>query len=98
MHVLGIINEADTHFSYRPGDSWMEFYDPSFLPVFEPVFEDPALEEEAKSVCGEDKFCLFDVATTKRIEIGISTMNDNQAFNEIVELSEPSMYAQFVAV
>ena len=88
---IGIINNTlDTIFTYRPGDSWSEFYDPAFVPVYEPVFNDSTLENEAKSVCGDDVFCLFDIATTKRVDIGASTMEDSQGFDNIVELSKPS--------
>lgn len=58
--------------------------------MFQPTFDDPILEEEAKSVCGDDEFCLFDVAATKRVEIGIATMQGGENFDRIVEMSIPS--------
>ena len=39
--------------------------------------------------CGEDVFCLFDVATTGRMDIGLSTLNGSQNFEELVNLSYP---------
>ena len=41
-------------------------------------------------MCGEDKSCLFDVAATKNVDIGMSTMMGVQDFADIVELAEPS--------
>ena len=41
-------------------------------------------------ICGDDQFCLFDIAATKKIEIGMATMNEGQAFDDIVEKSLPS--------
>ena len=39
--------------------------------------------------CGEDVFCLFDVAATGRMDIGLSTLNGSQNFEELVNLSYP---------
>lgn len=93
MHIhSGIIqSQLDSNFSYDPGDSHSTYFDPFFVPVFEPDFNnDTELEEEARKVCGEDKFCLFDIATTKRTEIGATTLIDSENFEEILNSSEPS--------
>lgn len=58
--------------------------------MFQPVFDDPALAEEAKVTCGNDQFCLFDVAATKRVDIGMATMQGGENFDRIVEMSIPS--------
>ena len=58
--------------------------------MFDSTFDDPVLEEKAKEICGDDEFCLFDVAATKKVEIGMATMEGGQAFDEIVEMSIPS--------
>ena len=39
--------------------------------------------------CGGDIFCLFDVAATGRMDIGLSTLNGSQNFDELVKLSYP---------
>ncbi len=79
-------------FKYDLGENWSHFYSPNFSPMFEPIFSDPVLEEEARSVCGDDEFCLFDIAATKRVEIGMSTMEGGQAFDLIVEMAIPSEF------
>lgn len=58
--------------------------------MFEATFDDPELEMEAKAVCGDDEFCLFDIAATKKVEIGMSTMQGGEDFDNYVEMSVPS--------
>ena len=41
--------------------------------------------------CGDDVFCLYDVATTGRMDIGLSTLNGSQDFDELVKLSYPGI-------
>jgi hypothetical protein len=84
-----ISNPRRSLFTYRNGTSWAGFYDPSFSPVFEPTFSDSDLEETAREICDGDTFCLFDIAATKRVDIGTSTMQGNQELNRIVEQSLP---------
>ena len=87
-----MINDAsESLFAYnREGESFEVFRDPTFIPAFQPVFEDPELEQRANEVCGDDEFCRFDIATTKIVDIGMATMMDGMNFDEIVELAEPS--------
>lgn len=75
---------------YKPGDNLFTYFDPTFAPVFEPNFNDTKLEEEALKICGDDRFCLFDIATTKRKEIGATTLSDSENFEVMVNSSEPS--------
>lgn len=90
---VGILSSAsESYFSYNPGESFSSFYDPSFIPMFEPTFEDSTLEKEAKEVCGDDEYCLFDIAATKKVEIGMATMEGGQNFEAIVEMSVPSTF------
>ena len=60
--------------------------------MFEPTFSDSALEEEAKRTCGDDESCLFDIAATKRVEVGLTTMQGGESFDMIVEMSKPSEF------
>ena len=41
-------------------------------------------------MCGDDQFCLFDIAATKRVEIGAATMEGLKALDMIIEMSNPS--------
>ena len=77
---------------YAPGESWSDFYAPDFAPMFVAEFNNTQLEEEAKEICRDDKFCLFDIAATKRVEIGAATMIDGEMFDTIVEMAVPSKF------
>ncbi len=87
-----MINDAsESLFAYnRPRENLDFFRDTSFVPAFEPVFEDIELEQRADEICGDDQFCRFDIAATKNEDIGMSTMMDLREYNAIEELSTPS--------
>ncbi len=80
---------ADSLFTYLGRSTFTDFFDPLFLPAFETVFTDPALEAQASMICGTDIFCLFDIAATGRTEIGLGTLNGGLEFDQIVQLSSP---------
>ena len=87
---IGIIaREEQSLFTYKQNFGWETYYDPNFEPIFEPTFSDTALEQQAMESCGDDVFCLFDVATTGRMDIGLSTLNGSRDFEELVNLSYP---------
>ena len=86
-----MISPSESFFAYnRPGESYQTFLDSDFTPAFEPVFDDPELEERAAEICGEDKSCLFDVAATRNEDIGKATMMGVADFDVLVESAEPS--------
>ena len=84
-----IDREEQSLFTYKQNFSWETYHDPHFEPLFEPTFSDAALEQQAMETCGDDTFCLYDVATTGRMDIGLSTLDGSQNFDELVELSYP---------
>ena len=89
----GILESAsESLFVYNPGESFSSYYSPIFQPVFEPVFKSLAIEDKAREVCGDDKNCLFDVAATSRVDIGVATLQGSESFNEIVEMAVPSKF------
>ena len=90
----GIVsNPSDSLFDYHlPGESWSTYYDPDFTPLFGVEFSDPALENEAMELCQGDEFCLYDIATTGSMDIGLSTLNGSVNYEEIVETSKPGLY------
>lgn len=59
------------------------------MPTFSPTFANPDLEAEALDLCGEDSFCLFDVAATGSTEIGLTTLQGSIEFDMIVSISAP---------
>ena len=79
----------DSLFTYRPGESWVTFYDPYFVPVYDPVFSSTQLEQQANTLCGDDLECLFDMAATGRVEIGQVAVDSGREFEEILELQIP---------
>ena len=58
--------------------------------MFQATFANETLEQQAREVCGDDTFCLFDVAATKTLDIGKATMEGGNDFEEIVEMAVPS--------
>ena len=58
---------------------------------YETVFDDPALETQAKNVCSDDKFCLYDVAATGNIDIGMSTLSTGKEIERTARLSNPEI-------
>ena len=80
----------DSIFTYSVGQNWSTYYFPNFEPVFEILFADPALQQAADEMCGDDIFCRFDIATTESTDIGLSTLMGGQEFEEIVNNSRPS--------
>ena len=92
MLTAGIIDDPDNSlFSYQEGKSWADYFDPNFTPAYQPTFTDPALEARAMEICGDDQFCVFDIAATEREEVGMSTMQGNLDLEEITELSQPGL-------
>ena len=92
--LAGIVDNAnDSLFSYNEsrGESWAHFYDPDYTPAFAPTFDDPELEAQANEICGNSLFCLFDIAATKRPEIGMTTAINNEEFDMVVNMSQPGI-------
>ena len=91
LFFAGIVNQEESLFTYQLRESWYTFYDHFFTPLFKPVFANESLEDEAREACNNDTFCLYDIATTGRMDIGLSTLDGSRDFDEIVQLSYPSM-------
>ena len=43
------------------------------------------------SVCGDNFFCLFDIAATGEMDIGMTTLGGTVVYEEILELQITSM-------
>ena len=76
---------------YQPEHNWDSFYDPYFVPSFEPNFSDPTLESKANEICGDDSSCLFDIAATGNIDVGISTLESSKIIGEIYTFLLPGL-------
>ena len=90
IYVTGIISENASLFRYSSEESWATYHDPHFISSYNPQFSSPSLENKAIGACDEDEFCLYDVAITGRIEIGLSTLDGSRSLDEMVKLSYPS--------
>ena len=94
----GIIDTPrESLFTYQPGENWETHFDPFFSPLYEPVFSDPVLEQEAASLCGDNFFCIFDIAATGEINVGLSTLVGSKEYEQILELQIPSMTSHMCA-
>ena len=92
MHTLGIIDSpADSLFTYASGQNWSTFYQPDFIPAFDPIFFSTSLEQQAEAICGDDQFCRFDIAATGRTDIGLTTLIGGLEFEMIANISQPGM-------
>lgn len=90
--MSGIIsNPEDSLFIYGEGENATTFFKPDFVPVFEPSFSDPILEQEANSICGDDIFCRYDIAVTGRTDIGAATLQGNIELERIVNNTLPGI-------
>ena len=76
---------------YQPDQNWDAFYDPYFIPSYKPPFSNPELEARAKEVCGNDTFCLFDIAATGNVDVGIATLESTKIIDEIYSFLLPGM-------
>ena len=86
LKFAGFVNENETLFTYNQqiDQSWASFYDPGFQPIFTVT-----VNENLRSVCGNNTFCLYDIAATGSMEIGLSTLDGSNQYDEIVQLSYP---------
>ena len=59
------------------------------MPIYQPVFSDTSLQQQATEVCGTDLECLFDMAATGRRDIGQVSVEVEQEIEETLELQVP---------
>ena len=78
-----VCNAKSSLFTYKSGESWATYYDPYFIPSYQPTFSSPELQSEAEEICGDDALCLFDIAATGIVAVGISTLETSQELEEI---------------
>ncbi|XP_062587995.1 LOW QUALITY PROTEIN: sushi domain-containing protein 2-like [Saccostrea cucullata] len=73
------INESESLFTYEPGKSFVDYRQPSFLPVFE---SSVSVTEEVMAVCGEDKDCIFDFSVTGSRDVAEQSRAFQKQFQE----------------
>ena len=74
INILGFVNENETLFTYNQqiDQSWASFYDPNFRPVF--TFTG---NEDQRSFCRNNSFCLYDYVVTCNMDIATSTLESS---------------------
>ncbi|XP_028415599.1 sushi domain-containing protein 2-like isoform X2 [Dendronephthya gigantea] len=86
-----IVDRNKTLFTYHVGKSYDSFSNLNFIPVFldetNSLFSSSTLAKEARSICGGNEECLFDIAVTGKTDIGEATL---QSFNEIQKRTNAS--------
>ena len=86
----GILSSPEESlFTYSEGTSFSTFYAPTFIPSFVTTFSTPQLEAQARTTCGDDQFCLFDVSATNSTEVGLATLAGGIEFQSISNISLP---------
>ena len=92
LSFAGIVDSArKSLFFYQPEESWDTFYDPYFTPFYLPTFSDPELESQARDICGDNKFCLFDIAATGLVDVGVATLESSNVIDEIYSFLIPGI-------
>ena len=71
----GQINQSKSLFTYGLNESVVTFSNPDFEPMFADniTWNNVSLEREAQKECGDDHECLFDVASTSDLSVGMVT-------------------------
>ena len=91
FHITGIVSrDSDSLFTFGKSGNFDMFYDPTFTPIFTPNFTNPELQSQAEVICGNDVACLFDVAATGSVDIGLSTLSGSRELQEFRDFAIPS--------
>lgn len=94
-YLAGQINQSQSLFTYAHNESVDTFADRDFEPMFADniTWHNDSLEREAKKECGDDLECLFDVASTNDLSVGMVTkdisiqlVNDSNTLGELPSL------------
>ena len=91
LFVSGQINRSQSLFTYAQNESVATFSKPDFEPMFADniTWHNDSLRLAAEAQCGEDYECLFDVASTNDLSVGLVTKDISiQLVNESNALSK----------
>ena len=93
LSSLGQINESQSLFTYDQNESVNTFARPDFVPMFADniTWQNDSIRLAAEAQCGDDHDCLFDVASTNDLSVGVITKDINvQLVNETNSLGKSS--------
>ena len=92
FYVLsGQINQSQSLFDYAVNESVDTFKNVTFEPMFADniTWQNDSLRVKAEAECGDDYECLFDVASTNDLSVGLVTKDISvQLVNESNTLSK----------
>jgi hypothetical protein len=83
-----LLDEDTTILTYTNGEGPDDYIDLFFTPQFGVQFESDEDENYARSICGDDIFCLFDFSQTKDSNFALSTLDTNMLLKESKTISE----------
>lgn len=74
-NILGQLTQVQSLFTYGENESVGTFARPDFVPMFSDniTWSDNSVRLAAEAQCGNDYECLFDVASTNDLSVGIVT-------------------------
>lgn len=82
----------DSLFTYEEGKDHSSYFDVQYVPVFldqdDLEFADVRLGQQARDVCGDNKQCLFDIYTTRKVSIGLASKQAVESFIAIINETE----------
>ncbi|XP_022803205.1 mucin-like protein [Stylophora pistillata] len=84
------INQSQSLFTYADNESVASFSDLDFEPMFADniTWQNDSIKIKAKAQCGDDHECLFDVASTNDLSVGLVTKDISvQLVNESKQLN-----------
>ncbi|XP_070536985.1 mucin-like protein [Ptychodera flava] len=76
------ITSDESLFTYEDGESWDDYNDLEFVPLFIDETESNEYEELAREVCGSHRDCMYDVIATGDAAIGEATLATSTNFQE----------------
>ena len=85
--TLGMVDDPSESLFTFFNNSFENFHDPSFIPIFTSNFSNPKLGMEADELCNGDTACLFDIAATGSLEIGMLTLKTSRELDEMMKNS-----------
>ena len=91
----GQINESQSLFTYAQNENASTYAIPDFTPMFGDniTWQNETIRKEAEALCGNDNECLFDVASTNDLSVGLATKDiGSQLSKELKTLGMTFLY------
>ena len=85
VSIPGVTTDNISLFTYEEGKSHAFYFDADYVPIFldELSFDDSTLDQQAREVCGDNRQCMFDIYTTRRVNIGTASKQAVESFIEM---------------